>query len=411
MENSNEIKYLKNIKRYKNYKMFSYDFLFYKAISILYLTLTKKFQMSEIMFITAMFSVSSLFWMYFTNIIIKRVGTKKSIVIGNILVLIEGISYIFSKTMIGFILGDFIGALGFSLKSVSEGNLAYTSLKKLGKEQYFSKVEGVANSKFYYFDAISSLIAGFLFVINNYIPMIFCCINLFISLIISVNFNNIEEEIKNEKTNEVSLNKILKSNRNKSLFIISFLLAGIVAVSIKLYSAILIDLKLDEQYISILLGIATIFMGIGAKISDRIQKILKNKLLLVFSITYCVCFLIIGIIGRRNKLNLFSLSFYIMGMILMNLIQGSYRVAVKKYLLSFTTHLYRDKIISIYYIFEYLGQAIFLGGSSVVLKYYNNSYTSVIFALLSMILSIIAINYMKDKLGLDAAAYSKDKLN
>lgn len=411
MENSNEIKYLKNIKRYKNYKMFSYDFLFYKAISILYLTLTKKFQMSEIMFITAMFSVSSLFWMYFTNIIIKRVGTKKSIVIGNILVLIEGISYIFSKTMMGFILGDFIGALGFSLKSVSEGNLAYTSLKKLGKEQYFSKVEGVANSKFYYFDAISSLIAGFLFVINNYIPMIFCCINLFISLIISVNFNNIEEEIKNEKTNEVSLNKILKSNRNKSLFIISFLLAGIVAVSIKLYSAILIDLKLDEQYISVLLGIATIFMGIGAKISDRIQKILKNKLLLVFSITYCVCFLIIGIIGCRNKLNLFSLSFYIMGMILMNLIQGSYRVAVKKYLLSFTTHLYIDKIISIYYIFEYLGQAIFLGGSSVVLKYYNNSYTSVIFALLSMILSIIAINYMKDKLGLDAAAYSKDKLN
>lgn len=411
MENSNEIKYLKNIKRYKNYKMFSYDFLFYKAISILYLTLTKKFQMSEIMFITAMFSVSSLFWMYFTNIIIKRVGTKKSIVIGNILVLFEGISYIFSKTMMGFILGDFIGALGFSLKSVSEGNLAYTSLKKLGKEQYFSKVEGVANSKFYYFDAISSLMAGFLFVINNYIPMIFCCINLFISLIISVNFNNIEEEIKNEKTNEVSLNKILKSNRNKSLFIISFLLAGIVAVSIKLYSAILIDLKLDEQYISILLGIATIFMGIGAKISDRTQKILKNKLLLLFSITYCVCFLIIGIIGCRNKLNLFSLSFYIMGMILMNLIQGSYRVAVKKYLLSFTTHLYRDKIISIYYIFEYLGQAIFLGGSSVVLKYYNNSYTSVIFALLSMILSIIAINYMKDKLGLDAAAYSKDKLN
>lgn len=46
----------KNVKVYKKYKMFAYDFLFYYAISVMYYSITKGFSMSEIMYITGFYT-------------------------------------------------------------------------------------------------------------------------------------------------------------------------------------------------------------------------------------------------------------------------------------------------------------------------------------------------------------------
>ena len=57
-------------------------------------------------------------------------------------------------------IADFIGALGWAIKGISEGTILYVSLKKLDRKDEFSKIEGKSNSKFYYYDAISAAMSG-----------------------------------------------------------------------------------------------------------------------------------------------------------------------------------------------------------------------------------------------------------
>lgn len=404
-------KYDNNINYYKYYKMFAYDWLFYRAISIIYLTITKGINMSQIMIINAFFSIFSVIWMYFSNYVIKMLGKKRSIVFGNVLVIIDCLFYIFSRNMYGFIIGDFFGSLGFSLKSISEGSLLYTSLKKLDRKNEFSTIEGKSNSKYHYYDAISSVISGYLFIINNYLPLIFCLINLIVAFVISIKFTDVEEEIVENKNGRIRTKDILKSNRNKALFLCALVFAGLVAVSTKLYNAILIDLNLKEQYITIVLSIATIFTGVGSKLSNLLQNLLKNKALSILLIIYIISFFTVGIIGISNSLTIYNLSLYILVLIIMCIIQGGYRVAIKKYLFSFTTHFIRDKIISVYYIFEYIGQTIFLFIASFILNYYNNSVTDIIISLVFTIISIFIIIYMNGRVGLRPDEYEPTEIN
>lgn len=92
MENLNG--YKNNIKLYKKYKMFSYDLLFYNAISVLYFTITKGLSMSEVMYATAAFSLFAFMWQIPSNFFIEKLGIKKSVVFGNILVVLDTFAYI-----------------------------------------------------------------------------------------------------------------------------------------------------------------------------------------------------------------------------------------------------------------------------------------------------------------------------
>lgn len=248
-----EKKARKNIALYRKYKTFSYDFLFYYAVFVLYLTITKGFSMSQVMFINSAYSVFCIIFYFFGNSIVNKLNLKYSTILGNVFVLINGILFLFGNSYSTFLIANFFGAFGFTLKNISESSILYSSLKKLKKAPEFSKIEGKSNSKYYYYDAFASFISGFLFVINNYIPIILCCINLIISLVISINFANVDKKDSNEKYTLKDILKetknILNSNRLKALYLFSFIFTGIVTVSTTLYKAILIDvgIKMNIQ--------------------------------------------------------------------------------------------------------------------------------------------------------------------
>jgi len=408
--------YKNNISLYKKYKMFSYDLLFYNAISILYLTITKEFTMAEVMYITAAFSVFAFIWQIPSNFFIEKFGIRNSVIMGNILVVIEMLAYILvpKGNMYVIFIADFLGALGWALKSIGEGTILYSSLKKLNEKEKFSKIEGKANSKFYFYDAFGSAISGFLFVFNNYLPMVLCVINTIIATVISFKFTKVENESEESKLTFRDVTSqfidILYSNRSKAIFLFAFLFAGIVGATQKLYNSILIDLKLQEQYITIVLSIATIFTGIGAKYSYTIQNMAKNKTLTIFTVLYMISTLFIGLIGITNNLNLFTLSVYMMFLVIMCFIQGSYRVALKKYILNFTNHNVRTKVTAVYYLFEYSGKAVLVFLCGILLNYMTNSVTTIVFGMLVSICSYLCLNFMKGKIGLKPEEYDSEEI-
>lgn len=92
------------------------------------------------------------------------------------------------------IFSQFLSALGYSLKNLTESNLLYDSIEKSKKRNdLFSHVDGRSSSFYYYIDAITSLTTGFLFVINGYFPMLLCFIICIISTLLSLNFREVKK--------------------------------------------------------------------------------------------------------------------------------------------------------------------------------------------------------------------------
>lgn len=404
-----------NINLYKKYKMFSYDFVFFYAIVVLYFTITKGVSISQIMYLNGISSIFFIIFYFFLNSIVNKLNLKLSMVLGNFSLLINILIYILGNSFLSFVIGNIFFAFGFTLKNISESSVLYSSLKKINKVAEFSKIEGKANSKYYYYDACSSIISGFLFIFNNYLPMILCFINIFISFVISTKFHNVDTTDENElftiKDMLVETKEIFKSNRLKSLYLFSFLFTGIVTVSTTLYKAIILDIGIKDEYSTFIIFFVSIFVGIGAKKIFNVEKITKNKTLKILSITYILALLGIGIIGIISKLNIYSLSFMFLLFVFIGFIQGAYRIALKKYILSFTTHKIRNKITSTYYIFENLGTTILSFIIGILLNYTSNSIATVIFSIVSFAFINLALYYMKEKLGLHPENYSSVDLN
>lgn len=409
-----EKNYKKNVKLYRIYKMFSYDLIFYYSIYILFYTMTKKLTISEVMYISATYSFFAFIWQFPINYIVEKIGLKKSLIMGHVLVVIDMIGVIISKKIFQFMFFDVFGALGWGLCGVVESSILYSSLKKLGRKEEFSKHEGKALSLYFYYDAITAILSGFLFVVNNYLPMILCIINVIIGMIIAINFTDIknenEEEILKLKDIPKQLKKLFHLKRSRSLLLFTLVFAGIIATGKKMYNAILLDMMVLEQYIAVILSFATIFIGLGSKYSNKFENYAKNKTLTVYSITYVVSLLFIGILGFTNYLSLFTLSMYMICLVLICIVTGSYTVAIKRYILNFTSHKIRTRITSLYYFFKYIGEVIFLGISGILLEKNSNSVATIIFSFLAGIVCLICLIYMKGKTGLKAEEYSKEEI-
>lgn len=406
--------YKKNVALYKIYKAFAYDLVFYYSIYILYYTITKKLSVSEVMYICAAFSFFSFLWQIPTNFIVSKIGLKKAMIIGNILVAFEMTGYIFSNKMIGFMFFDFFGALGWALKGISESSILYSSLKRIGKKEKFSKYEGKALSYYYYYEAISSLLAGFLFVINNYIPIILCVTDILISVILSFKFTEIENQ--DEENNESmkytvkQLLSIFNLKRSSAILIFTLIFAGIISVGKKMFNSILIDLNLPEQYIAVIVSFVTIFTGVGSKFSYKFERGAKNKTLTIHSYLLIISLFFVGFIGYINKLDMATLSLYMIAVVIMCLVIGSYTVAIKKYVLNFTTHNVREKITSLYYFCKYIGETVFLLINGVILEHFNNSISTMIFSLLAGLICLTCLKYMDGKVGLQPDEYSNKEI-
>ena len=98
------------------------------------------------------------------------------------------------------------------------------------EEKYFQQLTGKSSSYFYLFDAASSVVAGFTFAINGYIPMVLCFLCCITSTIISFKFRHtviVEEEVKPISLKEYygqikdSIKFFMKSNRIKLLILLN----------------------------------------------------------------------------------------------------------------------------------------------------------------------------------------------
>ena len=404
----------RNVKLFPIYKLFSYDVLFYYAISILYLTGTKGFSVSQVALLSSIYSLSAIISQIPAAILADRIGLRNSMIVGNIFVMLWGILYLVVPTFSIFFIGDIFCAFGFALKGVSESPFIYSTLKKMGKVSEFAKVEGKGSSLYFIVEAIASIVAGYLYFINPYLPLIFACICALIAVILAFYMKSTKIQERDKQTPKERFKEmfggfkfIFKSKRLHAILIFACVFYGVLSLSNLYIKTYLNDIKVSSTLFGYIFAAASIASAVGAVIQDKIEKRHKNKTLSAISITYIASFVVLGSFALIFKNYNVLLTIGIIVFLIQSLIKGAYRIIMKEYVSRYTTSSIRSKLMSIYYLAESFGSTalMFIASKTIDLAPVGISYC--IFGLALFIIMILILNYMNSRMGLDPSKYGK----
>lgn len=405
---------------YPLYKTFSWDLLCFYSIEFLFYTITKGLNVSEVLLINSIYILSKMLLQIPAVIISDYIGKKNSILLGNILVAIYLIILIISPNMYWIMIANFICALGYDLKTITESNLLYDSVATKGGDGIFTKVDSIGASGYYIIDTMLSIIAGYLFVINNYIPMYISLFLVIISIILSFRFKEIYKgdnkkegilfflkEYKKDIKN--SFKFIKRSNRMRSYIIFASVFYGLIKLISTCKSDLLVDIGIGEEQFAIIYSVMSLIAAVSVMYSRKVQKYFKNKTLTVMSLTHIISIILIGIISL-NLYNNIAMPIILLIYAIMRIITAQWNVTENTYLKNFTTPKSRNRISFTYESIKgIVGCAISMLGA-LLLNYINIRYSILLIGLFFLAIIIVILEYMKTRFGLKPKQYTKDDL-
>lgn len=404
----------RNVKIFPIYKLFSYDILFYYAVSILYLNGTKGISLAEIALLSSVYAIAAIIWQIPAAIITDKIGLKKAMVVGNLGCLLWGIIYLIAPNFKILLFGDIALAFGFSLKGTAESPFIYSSLKRLGRLSDFSKIEGRGSSLYFIAEAIACVVAGYLFKTNVYLPIIFSCICILAATILAFYTKPIKNLKFSESTLKERMNELIggfkfifKSKRLHALLIFACLFYGILSLSSIYVKTFLNHLNVDSTTFGYIFAAASISASIGSIAQEQISKKLKNQTLATISLIFISSFIFLGVISLlTNNYNILLIAAIIIYLLQMFL-RGAYRIIAKNYISNFTTSTIRSKLMSIYYLSENFGSAILLFLTSSLLDAVNIGLVYTLSGFILSVTMIAVLNYMENRVGLKPEQYDK----
>lgn len=421
MENSKNLKNMSyNMKIFPIYKALSWDALFYYAIEFLFLTQIKGLSAAQVLFVDAFYPIFKFILEIPSNIIVNKLGKRRSLILGNLFVFGDMLFLILANNIYMIIFAWFLSAFGYALKGLTESNLLYDSVPKSNNRgDIFAKIDGRASSIYYYFDAISGLTTGFLFVINGYLPMVLSLIICIISLLLSFNFKEVNNSFKNDdEPKNISIKEILadlkeatkfmiKSNRLRSLVIFDAFFCALLAMYSTLRSSILTDINLPAQYFGLIYFGLQLISGITSANNSKFHNKYRNRTLSVFATCTTISFIIIGLstmIGLNFGL---TLEIVLLMMALQYAIKGPYYTLAKRYLNNFTTSAMRTKISLLDELLYSCLRALLCFICSALLEITSTSYVYIILGCVFTVFFIFLLDYMKNTVGLKPEEYDK----
>ncbi len=406
-----------NVKLFPFYKALSWDLLFYYSVSFLFLTQTKGINAAEVFFVDAFYPIFKFLLMIPVNLLVQKLGQRKSIILGNLFLALEMLIFILATNIPILILSNFFMAIGFNLKTIAETNLLYSSIPKTEKRnEKFSKIDGRASSYYYYIDAITSIATGFLFIINGYVPMVICFLGCIVSAFLAYRFKELPQDIEEEKAFSAKKQLfdlkqafafIFKSNRLKYLILFGATFNGVLAILVNLRSSLQTEIQLPNQYFGIVFAIMQLIAGFSSAKALWFHKHYRNRTLTVFSITITISMITMGFLGLNTNGISFSFWFIMLLFILQNIIKGPFYTLIKTYLNSFASHTMRDNIISAYELSYGIARTILTFAISGLLGIANTSYTLIISGCIFTVFFIFLLDKMKHTVGLKPEEYSK----
>lgn len=337
MEKNNRIKRKQNMKIYSLYRMLSLDIIFYYAIEFLFLTQVKNISAADVVLKSSFYALFMIILQIPATIVVERLGTRRCTILGNIFNVIYLNLIIFSTNFEMLVFAGFISAICFSLKDISDTTLLTQSIPACSKKgEIFSKLEGRGSKNYYYINAVTSVLAGFLYVINPFIPVIFALLVTILATIMSFGFQEIENEDNKSRNTNISIISyikelkdgfkfVIKSRRLRSLMLYSGIIWGAFCLISTYRTSLLKDIGTQEQLIAIISAIVGIASGIGANGQLYFHKKYRNKSFSIILIITSIMTLIMGFVGITNISFVYMVVIITLANIIIKLLQGIHR--------------------------------------------------------------------------------------
>lgn len=179
----------RNMRLFPISKSLGWDYLFFYTTNFLFLTQVKNISAASVVLIDSFYALFGILMQIPSAFIVEYLGRKKSIVFANVLNCIYMIVVMTSVNLFNLIIAEMLSSLAFGIKESAEPALLNESIpKSKHKSNIFSRIneKGIAN--WYILNAITTILAGFFYDINPYIPISLSLIVTILVAIVSTGF-------------------------------------------------------------------------------------------------------------------------------------------------------------------------------------------------------------------------------
>ena len=410
----------RNMKLFPTYKKLAWDYLFFYTINFLFLTQVKNINPADVLLIDAFYSLFGIMAQIPATFIVEFLGRKNSIILANIVNCLYMVVIIFSTNLFNLIIAEMMSSLAFAIKDTAEPSLLNESIpKSKSKDKIFSKISEKGASGYYFINAISKILAGWLYEINAYIPML---LSLTITIIVTIMSMFFIEPIKKKKINfkeisitdnlkeiENSFKFILKSERLKSLLLFISLIEGMICVLCTYEVSVLEELNISAKIIGTIFATLGIVSSFSAKKQEKFHQKYRNKSLSVIGLSITSSCLIAGIFAIFSNSIKHLILIIIIAFIIRAIMESIYYNLGEKYLRNFANEQIDTKIYTAKNLLKSISSAVIGMFASFLLDRMSTAYCMIILGITFTILIILSISYMKTRVGLKPEEYSKEE--
>ena len=419
--NKKEEAYLRkhNMKLYPLYVTFGSDLLFYYGVKILFFSQVKYLSDANIVFLSTVFALTSLISLVVANFVNSKIGNRKTLIIGDFINAISMLVLIVGNGFVQMAIAEMLNAIAFSLKNISTGPMLEESIPKSSKKsEIFSKIDGKAYFSYCIFSAIATFTAGFLYNVNQYIPMWLCLLCTVISIIISFNFKEIPKTKNNKEKDLINVIKELKegfiytikSKRIRALLLCLGFMWGIFILYMTYQTTLLKNMNISAATIGIIAMLLEIIKGYGGRFANKYNNVMKNKSLTTLSLIISISFIIAGVGGLLKIPFVLQMIIILFAFVTIDIIRGLYTVLYKKYDNNFSNAKILPTIYTMTNIYWNFERVIITTIGSLVLTFVEVRYGFIIMGILFIIITILISLYMKNRLGLKVEDYDKEDM-
>ena len=338
----------RTIKIYQIFYGLTADLIFWIAINTLFLTTVKNLSAAEINSIDTIGTAVGIGFQIFLIKIVRKIGNIKSVRLGTTLLFLSVVLNTFSTAYWGFLIAEICYVVGFVFKHM-DNVILIKDLKYMNKSEEYVKLQTRGNTIYSFVTLVISLISGFLFNVNPYIPMAICMIICFINILLTFLFYEAPIDYEKEAT------KNQKHNFSK-LVLLMFALYGLFYAMIALgqkNSKLFIQQDLQEFlsldkvaiYMSVIIFISRLSRLTSNLVFLKVYNKLKNKTLLLLEILLTTSFalLLIGNFVGRNMIGIIIMA---IGFFTFLLIRDPFDTYMRKTLFANSESKNHDKIIN-----------------------------------------------------------------
>ena len=274
------------------------DLLFWAAINTIFLTTVKMFSASQVSLLTAISGLVTILSQNIVLKIIKKIGNLKSVKLGLLMLFMGAVIITFGSSFISILIGEIFYNIAFLFKGM-ESVILRRNLKYQNNENAFIQIQGRSSLVYAISTMICSFIAGYIFNINNYLPMLICVIICFFNIILS----RFLYECKDIEENKIKTSTQFKWTNILFIIVLVYGLLYGTLETIQDNGKIFIQYFMQNYesidktaiYLSIIIAFSRISRVISDLVFSRIYNKIKNKfiillnIILILAIFFIIC--------------------------------------------------------------------------------------------------------------------------